>query len=136
MKNYNACGLVAILFIVFSFFVSACTHQDPGALPEKGYYILFQLDGERPDVESPVELTLESGRFSGVGPVNRWQAPINGNRVGQIALTRMMGPPAQMSVEDRLMSALEGATVQLGSDGQLEFVQGDVVRAVFLPKSK
>lgn len=128
---------LALIWALCAFWLGACAHQvADNKLPADGNYVLFSLDGRQVDWPRPVDARLDNGQFGGNGPVNRWSGLVSDGQLGAIALTRMAGPADDMERERRLMAAIEGARLRVGPDGRLEFVRGDRLTAVFLPKSR
>lgn len=100
---------------------------DDEATPAR--YRIDTVDGEPFQTERTVVVTIADGRIGGRGPVNTWSAAIGeGGQLGPVISTRMAGPREAMAEEDRLLKALDGATLRTepGADG-LELVKDDQV---------
>ncbi|MGE9297189.1 MAG: META domain-containing protein [Puniceicoccales bacterium] len=140
MDKIRGVGLnvfAGIFGVFMMFFIAGCAHEEAKpTMPKDGNYVLFTLDGVEPSTPEPVELKLEKGQLSGRGPINRWTTELKGDQVGVFAVTRMAGPADLMSVESKLMGAMENSTIRVGPQNRLEFVRGGKIRAVFLPKSR
>lgn len=96
---------------------------------------LTALNGNGVIGEKPPTLTLEDGRFTGFGGVNRISGNYSsdGKRItfGQIISTRMAGDPALMEQESKFTIALESADAFEVADNQLVLSNDGAVVAKF-----
>lgn len=70
----------------------------------------------------PLVVTIDDGRIRGQGPVNTWSAPIDGDRVGPLSATRMVGRAEGMAIEAVLFPALDDGVLEDLGDGRLRLV--------------
>lgn len=123
--------LKIILGVMAAFALSACSHA-PKA-PGPGNYTVSQIDGKAVALAQPIRATYEDGRFSGKGPVNNWSLPVGEDgKLGIGISTRMAGPPELMDLENELLKALNGGTLEADKDG-LVVVKDGKPAVVFVP---
>jgi len=100
----------------------------------EGDWLVIEIDGEPVDPDAPRAVRFEGDRVSGRVGVNRFTGSftIEGDvvRLGPVSLTRMMGPPERMALENRFNSAFQGdLPIELA---EVELVVGE--RAIVLER--
>lgn len=115
--------------------VSACTHLRQSAPEFSGEYVLQSIHGEPYRFDTPLILSLKEGRISGRGPVNNWSAVVTDNKVGLIMSTKMAGPPDLMEAEHQLFEALQGATVKIADNHDLQIEKEEAIVIVASPQN-
>lgn len=119
---YIACALVSLLLL------GGCSTPEA---PQSGTYTITEIDGAAVTAEPPIRVVYKDNTLSGKGPVNNWVIPVQEDgRLGLGISTRMAGPPELMELENKLLQALDGGTLQTApAQGLVIFKDGhNVIR--------
>lgn len=127
-KLYALCALLSMIAF------AGCSQEDA---PATGSYVVTEIEGVLVDSTAPIFVVYADSKLAGKGPINNWTTPVLADgKLGVIISTRMAGPPEQMRLEQKLLQALEGGSVDTGLHGNLVITKDGVDVIVMEPSAE